>query len=166
MGGVTQREPSRFEIDSRAADKKRVSTLVTEDPSGVQPRCELTTPTLTTLEWALSSEKLELSETALRKMPEMIDAPAAPGARLREAANGAVVRTGTLAGAVERGLTIRGAHGERSSAAVFEPESLALTDPLAGRPGGTTERTGRLVEYALTLIRASRRSSSNAPQAA
>lgn len=60
--------------------------LVTQDPSGAHPQCELSTPTLTTLEWALSSEKLELPESALAKMQELVDAPPEPSARLRKAA--------------------------------------------------------------------------------
>jgi len=60
--------------------------LVTQDPRGAQPVCELTTPTLTTLEWALSAEKLELPEAALAKMQELVDAPAKPSERLLAAA--------------------------------------------------------------------------------
>jgi hypothetical protein len=60
--------------------------LVTQDLRGSQALCELTTPTLTTLEWALSSEKLTLPDTALAKMQERLDAPAEPGARLKAAA--------------------------------------------------------------------------------
>ncbi len=60
--------------------------LVSQDPRGLQALCELTTPTLTTLEWALSSEKLELPEAALKKMQELVDAPPKPSERLRAAA--------------------------------------------------------------------------------
>ena len=60
--------------------------LVTEDPSGSLAPCALTTPTLTMLEWALASEKLALPTAALVKMQEMVEAPAAPSARLRAAA--------------------------------------------------------------------------------
>jgi hypothetical protein len=60
--------------------------LVTHDPSGTHALCELTTPTLTTLEWALASEKLHLSDAALTKMQELTDAPTKPSARLRAAA--------------------------------------------------------------------------------
>ena len=38
------------------------------------------------LEWALASEKLVLPTAALVKMQEMVEAPAAPSARLRAAA--------------------------------------------------------------------------------
>lgn len=60
--------------------------LVTQDPRGSRALCELTTPTLTMLEWALSSEKLELPDAALAKMKEIVDAPAKPNARLHAAA--------------------------------------------------------------------------------
>lgn len=60
--------------------------LITEDPSGLQAPCALTTPTLTMLEWALASEKLALPTAALVKMQEMVEASAAPSARLRAAA--------------------------------------------------------------------------------
>ena len=60
--------------------------LMTQDASGSHPLCELTTPTLTTLEWALSSERIELPDAALVKAQELIDAPAKPSARLRAAA--------------------------------------------------------------------------------
>jgi hypothetical protein len=60
--------------------------LITQDPRGSQAPCELTTPTLTTLEWALSSEELELPEAAREKMRGLVDAPAKPSERLRAAA--------------------------------------------------------------------------------
>jgi hypothetical protein len=60
--------------------------LFTQDPRGSQALCELTTPTLTTLEWALASRELELSDAALTKMQEMVETPAKPGERLRAAA--------------------------------------------------------------------------------
>ena len=59
--------------------------LITEDPTGSQASCALTTPTLTMLEWALASEKLALPTAALVKMEEMGAAPAPPGAGLRAA---------------------------------------------------------------------------------
>jgi hypothetical protein len=60
--------------------------LVTQDLHGEQAMCELTTPTLTTLEWALASQRLELPDAALIKMQALVDEPAQPGERLREAA--------------------------------------------------------------------------------
>lgn len=65
---------------------RRGRRLITVDPENLQALCELTTPTLTALEWALLPEELELSDAALAKIREAIDAPAKPGARLRAAA--------------------------------------------------------------------------------
>lgn len=56
------------------------------DPQTSQPACELATPTITALEWAMNREKLELPPEALAKMKEMVEAPARPGARLKAAA--------------------------------------------------------------------------------
>lgn len=64
---------------------RRGRRLVTQDPRN-QAVCELMTPTLAALEWALSPDKLELPDAALAKMKEMVDAPAEPSARLRAAA--------------------------------------------------------------------------------
>jgi hypothetical protein len=60
--------------------------LVTQNPTGSQAVCELTTPTLTTLEWALTSKNFTLPEAALAQMQELVDTPSTPGERLRAAA--------------------------------------------------------------------------------
>lgn len=60
--------------------------LVTLDPQNLQAACELMTPTLAAIEWALKPEKLSLPDEALSKMQAMVDAPAEPSARLRAAA--------------------------------------------------------------------------------
>lgn len=65
---------------------RRGRRLVTQDPRDLQAVCELMTPTLTALEWALSSQRLDLPDAALTKMYEVADAPAKPSARLRSAA--------------------------------------------------------------------------------
>jgi hypothetical protein len=65
---------------------RRGRRLVTMDPQNLQAVCELMTPTLTAIEWALRPDKLELPDAALAKMQEMVDAPAEPSARLRSAA--------------------------------------------------------------------------------
>jgi len=65
---------------------RRGRRLVTLDPQNLQAACELMTPTLTAIEWALKPDKLELPDAALAKMQEMVDAPAEPSARLRAAA--------------------------------------------------------------------------------
>lgn len=66
---------------------QRGRRLVTQNADGGdQAVCELTTPTLTALEWALSPKKLELSDGALAKMHEMTAAPHEPSMTLRRAA--------------------------------------------------------------------------------
>lgn len=60
--------------------------LVTLDPGSTSPSCELATPTLTALEWALRPERLELPDAALLKMKSLAESPPKPGARLRAAA--------------------------------------------------------------------------------
>lgn len=65
---------------------RRGRRLVTQDPRDLRAACELVTPTLTALEWALTSERLELPDATLAKMQELVDAPAEPSARLRTAA--------------------------------------------------------------------------------
>lgn len=59
--------------------------LVTQDPSSLGPLCELTTPTLTTLEWALRSSQIELSDEAMKKVSDLRESPPPPGDRLRKA---------------------------------------------------------------------------------
>lgn len=59
---------------------------MTQDPADRQSMCELTTPTLTNLEWALSPARIELSEAALTKLQEQLDAPAKANERLSKAA--------------------------------------------------------------------------------
>jgi hypothetical protein len=65
---------------------RRGRRLVMLDPLNIETVCELMTPTLTAIEWALRPEKIELSDAALAKMHRMVDAPAKPSARLRAAA--------------------------------------------------------------------------------
>jgi hypothetical protein len=65
---------------------RRGRRLVTLDARSSQPACEIATPTLSALEWALSSEKVELPPEALAKMTELAEAAPQPGPRLRAAA--------------------------------------------------------------------------------
>lgn len=65
---------------------RRGRRLVTVDPRSSQPACEIATPTLAALEWALNPEKMELSSAALAKMQALIESPPAPSPRLRAAA--------------------------------------------------------------------------------
>jgi len=65
---------------------KRGRRLVTMDPRSSQPACELATPTLSALEWALQPEKLALPPGALAKMKALTEAAPKPGPRLQGAA--------------------------------------------------------------------------------
>jgi hypothetical protein len=65
---------------------RRGRRLVTLDPQTSQPACELATPTLSALEWAMRPEKLRLPSQALAKMQEIVEAPPRPSARLKTAA--------------------------------------------------------------------------------
>jgi len=65
---------------------KRGRRLVTLDPRTSQLACELVTPTLSALEWALQPEPLMLPAEALVKMRELTEAPPKPSLPLRGAA--------------------------------------------------------------------------------
>ena len=65
---------------------RRGRRLVTVDPRSSSPACEMATPTLSALEWALQPTRLELSAEGLAKVRELVDAPPKPSARLRAAA--------------------------------------------------------------------------------
>lgn len=65
---------------------KRGRRLVTLDPRTSQPACELATPTLSALEWALQPQKLALPAEALARMHALTETPPKPGSRLRAAA--------------------------------------------------------------------------------
>lgn len=65
---------------------RRGRRLVTQDIHNEQMRCELTTPTLTTLEWALALQHIALPDEALDKIQQLIDAQPTPSATLRAAA--------------------------------------------------------------------------------
>ncbi len=65
---------------------RRGRRLVTLDTRSLQPACEIATPTLAALEWAQTSEKLELPPEALVKMHEIADSSRKPSPRLRAAA--------------------------------------------------------------------------------
>lgn len=65
---------------------RRGRRLVTMDPNSSAPACELATPTLAALEWALKPEKIELPAEALAKMQAPAEAAPAPSPRLRAAA--------------------------------------------------------------------------------
>lgn len=65
---------------------KRGRRLVTVDPRSSQPACEIATPTLAALEWALKPEKIELAPQALARMQELAEAAPEPSPHLRAAA--------------------------------------------------------------------------------
>jgi hypothetical protein len=65
---------------------RRGRRLVTLDPRSSQPACEIATPTLAALEWAMKPEKLGVPAEALAKMHELIEAAPRPSPRLRAAA--------------------------------------------------------------------------------
>jgi hypothetical protein len=65
---------------------RRGRRLVTVDPAGTEPQCELSTPTLATLEWANKPGKLTLSTDAFTKLAELTATPAMPNAHLKAAA--------------------------------------------------------------------------------
>lgn len=65
---------------------KRGRRLVTLDPRTSQPACELATPTLAALEWAMQPEKISLSSDALAKMHALTEAAPKPSSRLKAAA--------------------------------------------------------------------------------
>jgi hypothetical protein len=65
---------------------RRGRRLVTLDPRTSQPACELATPTLSALEWAMQPEKISLPAEALAKMHALTEASPKPSTRLRAAA--------------------------------------------------------------------------------
>jgi hypothetical protein len=67
-------------------EARRGRRLVTLDRRSSQPACELATPTLSALEWALSTEKLDLPVEALAKMNQLAESAPKPSARFRAAA--------------------------------------------------------------------------------
>ncbi|HET7501774.1 MAG TPA: hypothetical protein VFK02_12240 [Kofleriaceae bacterium] len=64
---------------------KRGRRLVTMDPHTSQPACELATPTLSALEWALQPERLTLPAEAVARMHALSEAAPAASPRLRAA---------------------------------------------------------------------------------
>jgi hypothetical protein len=65
---------------------RRGRRLVTVDPSSLQPACELATPTLAALEWALKPQTFALPPAAITKMRELANEAPKPGPRLKAAA--------------------------------------------------------------------------------
>jgi hypothetical protein len=65
---------------------RRGRRLVTVDPASRQPACEMVTPTLAALEWALHPQTLQLPPAALEKMRHLSVADSKPSPRLKAAA--------------------------------------------------------------------------------
>ncbi len=65
---------------------RRGRRLVTIDPANTEPQCELSTPTLATLEWAHKPQKLTVSPEVFTKLAELSATPRPPSARLKAAA--------------------------------------------------------------------------------
>jgi hypothetical protein len=66
---------------------RRGRRLIAIDRKNVpQTECELATPTLTTIEWAMNPVRLNLSEDALLRMQELASNPPKPAARMKAAA--------------------------------------------------------------------------------
>ena len=65
---------------------RRGRRVVTMDPRSSSPACEIATPTLAALEWAMTPQKLDLPTEALGKMQKLAEDAPAPSARLRAAA--------------------------------------------------------------------------------
>lgn len=67
-------------------EMRRGRRLVTLEPGSSAPACEIATPTLAALEWALKPEKLELPAEAIAKMQALAASAPTPSPRLRAAA--------------------------------------------------------------------------------
>jgi hypothetical protein len=65
---------------------RRGRRLVTLDPNSSLPACEIATPLLAALEWAMKPEKLALPPAALRRCRRWLRLRPAPCPRLRTAA--------------------------------------------------------------------------------
>jgi hypothetical protein len=65
---------------------RRGRRLMTMEQGGSQPACEIVTPSLSMMEWALLPTQVTLPTTAVEKIAALAQAPAKAGARLRAAA--------------------------------------------------------------------------------
>lgn len=66
---------------------KRGRRVVTVEPGATHPACELSTPALDALEWALEPAALALPVEAIKKMRDIVKAKPEAGPRLRAAAS-------------------------------------------------------------------------------
>jgi hypothetical protein len=65
---------------------RRGRRLFTVDPTTANTECEMSTPTLAALEWALRPQPLELPTEAVAKVRELVSTPTKPNERLKAAA--------------------------------------------------------------------------------
>ncbi len=65
---------------------RRGRRLMMVDPQATEAACELATPTLSALEWALKPGTLDVSPQALERMAMLVKNPGEPNARLKAAA--------------------------------------------------------------------------------
>jgi hypothetical protein len=63
-----------------------VRRIVTVDPRGNEPDCEIATPTLTALEWAARPARIDVPAAELERVAGIVATPKRPGAKLRQAA--------------------------------------------------------------------------------
>ncbi len=64
---------------------RRGRRVVTIEPSGSTPACEISTPTLTMLEWAGQRQTIEVSAKAMARVGELVETPPAPTPGLKRA---------------------------------------------------------------------------------
>jgi hypothetical protein len=57
---------------------RRGRRVVTIEPMSSTPACEMSTPTLTMLEWAAQRETIDLSPEAMTKVAQLVDSPPPP----------------------------------------------------------------------------------------
>jgi len=65
---------------------RRGRRIVTMDPTGNDPVCEIATPTLTALEWSGRPTRIDVPGAEMERVAAMVETPKRPGAKLRQAA--------------------------------------------------------------------------------
>lgn len=62
---------------------RRGRRVVTIEPAGTTPACEMSTPTLTMLEWAGQRPTIDLSPEAMAKVADLVESPPPPTTALK-----------------------------------------------------------------------------------
>lgn len=62
---------------------RRGRRVVTIEATGSAPACEMSTPTLTMLEWAAQRETIEISPEAMAKVADLVESPPPPTPALK-----------------------------------------------------------------------------------